>query len=37
MADMIDRVILEVSPGQARAVAFVGDEPWEIAIERLSD
>lgn len=30
----IDRILLEVSPGEARAVAFSGDEPWEIAIER---
>ena len=30
----IDRVLLEVSPGEARAVAYSGDEPWEIATER---
>jgi len=30
----IDRILLEVSPGEARAVAYSGDEPWEIATER---
>lgn len=30
----IDRILLEVSPGEARAVAYSGDDPWEIATER---
>ncbi|MEL0089131.1 MAG: ribonuclease E/G [Rhodospirillales bacterium] len=37
MLPTIDRVILEAAPGEARAVAFSGNEAWDIAIERPSD
>lgn len=30
----IDRILVEASPGEVRAIAFSGDTPWDIAIER---
>lgn len=35
MSDIaIDRVLIEASPGETRAVGFAGEEAWEIAQER---
>lgn len=33
-APPIDRIIVEASPGEIRAVALAGDIPWQIAFER---
>ncbi len=33
-APRIDRIVVEVSPGEIRAVAFAGDEAWDILFER---
>lgn len=34
MSGKVDRILVEVSPGEVRAVAFSGDVAWDIAQER---
>jgi hypothetical protein len=35
-APQLDRILLEASPGEVRAVALANGVPWDIAIERTS-
>ena len=32
----LDRILLEASPGEIRAVALADGVPWDIAIERVT-